>query len=171
MFASPPQRLLHRRHLTDLDKVCATLGHGAGVDPIQYFSGNVGPTMDVKAIGTLAALNNWLKGTRPGRTTLLSILPGSGINQTTAPLLMRGSYDALDPLEIHLSGGHWVSGSVSSQYRKENMGMGVDGKAWDVWKTDESRVRATRDRAEDAIRDELKKGDKNPSLNGSERKA
>jgi len=84
--------------------------------------------------------------------------------------LIHGLYDALEPLEIHLSGGHWVGGGVSTQSRKENMGMGASGREWDIWKTDEIKVRATREKAEDAIRDELKKENKN-LLNSSERKA
>ncbi|KAF9245827.1 copper homeostasis protein CutC [Melanogaster broomeanus] len=64
----------------------------------------------------------------------IDILPGSGINISTIPVLCS----ALLPhglKEIHLSGGKWVEGH--SAYRREGMGMGVGGAGeWGVWRTD-----------------------------------
>ncbi|KAF8625201.1 hypothetical protein AX15_005506 [Amanita polypyramis BW_CC] len=71
----------------------------------------------------------------------LSILPGSGINGgNVTPIL-----EVLVPLglkEIHSSGGTWVEGSMS--FRREGMGMGFAGGEWNVWRTQEDKIREVR---------------------------
>lgn len=70
--------------------------------------------------------------------TSVGILPGSGINISTIPILCK----ALLPhglKEIHLSGGKWVDGH--STYRPDGMEMGE----WSVWRTDEEAIRKVRD--------------------------
>lgn len=65
------------------------------------------------------------------------ILPGSGINISTIPILC----EALLPRglkEIHLSGGKWIDGR--SAYRPDGMGMGD----WNIWRTDEEAIRKVR---------------------------
>ncbi|KAF8846079.1 hypothetical protein BDN67DRAFT_960752 [Paxillus ammoniavirescens] len=73
----------------------------------------------------------------------IGVLPGSGINESTVPVLCN----ALLPhglKEIHLSGGKWTEGS--SVHRRRGMGMGVGGAGeWGVWRTDEEAVRKVRD--------------------------
>lgn len=72
------------------------------------------------------------------RTTFVGVLPGSGINISTIPILCK----VLLPhglKEIHLSGGKWVDGP--SAYRPDEMGMGE----WSTWRTDEEAIRKVRD--------------------------
>jgi len=80
-------------------------------------------------------------------------MPGSGLNATTLPPILR----ALIPLgvrEVHLSGGGWHSGGATG-FRREGMGMGGGGEhEWSVWETSEENVRAARDVC-DAIWEEL----------------
>lgn len=68
----------------------------------------------------------------------LTIMPGSGINSTTLPSLLK----VLLPLglrEIHLSGGKMVSSSMS--FRRDGMGMGGGGNEdWTVWCTQGEEV-------------------------------
>lgn len=68
----------------------------------------------------------------------IRILPGSGINVSTIPVLCKALLShGLE--EIHLSGGKWVDGR--STYRPEGMGMGE----WSIWRTDEEAIRQVRD--------------------------
>ncbi|KAK2461447.1 hypothetical protein APHAL10511_005910 [Amanita phalloides] len=72
---------------------------------------------------------------------VLSILPGSGINGENVTSLL----EALIPLglkEIHLSGGTWVDGAMS--FRREGMGMGFGKAEWNVWRTQEDKIRQVR---------------------------
>ena len=68
----------------------------------------------------------------------MGILPGSGINISTIPILCKALLSH-GLKEIHLSGGKWVEGR--STYRRDGMGMGE----WSIWKTDEEAVRKVRD--------------------------
>ncbi|KLO06779.1 hypothetical protein SCHPADRAFT_1002124 [Schizopora paradoxa] len=72
----------------------------------------------------------------------MQLMPGSGLNASTLPDILR----VLLPLgvrDVHLSGGAWRSGRA--QFQKENMGMGAGGKHdWDVWTTAEEKVHAAR---------------------------
>ncbi|KAI9570299.1 copper homeostasis CutC domain-containing protein [Boletus coccyginus] len=68
----------------------------------------------------------------------IRILPGSGINVSTIPVLCKALLShGLE--EIHLSGGKRVDGR--STYRPEEMGMGE----WSIWRTDEEAIRQVRD--------------------------
>jgi copper homeostasis protein len=68
----------------------------------------------------------------------LTIMPGSGINSTTLPPLLK----ALLPLglrEIHLSGGKMVPSSMS--FRRDGMGMGAaENGEWVLWCTQEDEI-------------------------------
>lgn len=68
----------------------------------------------------------------------MSILPGSGINISTIPILCNALLSH-GLKEIHLSGGKWVDGC--SAYRPDGMGMGE----WSIWRTDEEAIRKVRD--------------------------
>jgi copper homeostasis protein len=68
----------------------------------------------------------------------VGILPGSGINISTIPIVCRALLSH-GLKEIHLSGGKWMDGR--SEYRPEGMGMGE----WSVWGTDEKEIRKVRD--------------------------
>lgn len=68
----------------------------------------------------------------------MGILPGSGINITTIPILCKAVLSH-GLKEIHLSGGKWVNGR--SAHRPEGMGMGE----WSIWRTDEEAIRKVRD--------------------------
>ncbi|KAG8219549.1 hypothetical protein J3R82DRAFT_499 [Butyriboletus roseoflavus] len=72
------------------------------------------------------------------RPTSISILPGSGINISTIPILCKALLSH-GLKEIHLSGGKWVDGR--SAYRPDGMGMGE----WSIWRTDEEAIRKVRD--------------------------
>ena len=68
----------------------------------------------------------------------MGILPGSGINISTIPILCKALLSH-GLKEIHLSGGKWVDGC--SAYRPDGMGMGE----WSIWRTDEEAIRKVRD--------------------------
>lgn len=68
----------------------------------------------------------------------MGILPGSGINISTIPILCKALLSH-GLREIHLSGGKWVDGC--SAYRPDGMGMGE----WSIWRTDEEAIRKVRD--------------------------
>lgn len=68
----------------------------------------------------------------------VGILPGSGINISTIPIVCRALLSH-GLKEIHLSGGKWMDSR--SAYRPEGMGMGE----WSVFGTDEEKIRKVRD--------------------------
>jgi len=72
------------------------------------------------------------------KSTSVGILPGSGINISTIPIVCRALLSH-GLKEIHLSGGKWMDGR--SAYRPEGMGMGE----WSIWGTDEEEIRQVRD--------------------------
>ncbi|KAJ6502664.1 CutC family-domain-containing protein [Mycena vulgaris] len=73
--------------------------------------------------------------------SVLSILPGSGINQATVgPILSALLPQGL--MEIHLSGGSWVESRMV--HRRDGLGMGVGESEWGVWETNEAKVRDVR---------------------------
>jgi len=74
----------------------------------------------------------------PGSITLLA---GSGINPATVKRVVK----RLRPSglrEIHLTGGRWVEGNM--WHRPEDMGMGVVGHEWSVWRTSEEAIMEVR---------------------------
>ena len=92
---------------------------------------------------SLAVLADLLRCTlRPDGSRALAILPGSGINETTAQSLLDATLPhCMD--QLHLSAGEWVQGHM--QLRKEGMGMGVGGSGdWGIWRTNATTVRAVR---------------------------
>jgi len=100
-----------------------------------------------KAPESIPELKAMLKAVHSVRTNTtprldLIILPGSGITPVTARPLVK----ELLPLglrEVHMSGGSWMPGQM--QYRRRDMGMGVgEDHEWDIWRTEESVVRAVR---------------------------
>ncbi|KAH9486299.1 Copper homeostasis protein cutC-like protein [Psilocybe cubensis] len=73
----------------------------------------------------------------------LTIMPGSGINENTLPVLMS----QLLPLglrEVHLSGGKWIPGDMS--FKRAGMAMGVDQETeWKIWRTQKDEIRKVRE--------------------------
>lgn len=81
--------------------------------------------------------------------TKLKILPGSGVNAASIPVILR----ALGPQgvrEIHMSGGEFIESLVQASTRPEGMDMG----GWTIWRTSESKIRAAR-AVVDALANEL----------------
>ncbi|PPR01930.1 hypothetical protein CVT24_001269 [Panaeolus cyanescens] len=72
----------------------------------------------------------------------LTIMPGSGVNASTIPILFK----QLVPLglkEIHLSGGEWISSST--KYKRSGLGMGASSDTeWQVWRTKEAAIKEAR---------------------------
>ncbi|KAF9055875.1 copper homeostasis CutC domain-containing protein [Panaeolus papilionaceus] len=83
----------------------------------------------------------------------LTIMPGSGVNASTIPVLLKH----LLPLglkEIHLSGGEWISSST--KYKRNGLGMGASSDAeWQIWRTKEAAVKEAR-RVADELWDDFK---------------
>lgn len=82
------------------------------------------------------------------RSSMISILPGSGINPKTIGTIL----DVLLPMglrEVHLSAGGWVPSEMV--HRPEGMGMGVAGEGeWGIWRTKEETVREVRHAVDEA---------------------
>ncbi|KAH0838059.1 copper homeostasis protein CutC, partial [Lanmaoa asiatica] len=66
--------------------------------------------------------------------TSTRILPGSGINISTIPIVCKALLSH-GLKEIHMSGGKWIDGR--SAYRPDGMGM----EEWNIWRTDEEAIR------------------------------
>ncbi|KII93603.1 hypothetical protein PLICRDRAFT_171335 [Plicaturopsis crispa FD-325 SS-3] len=71
----------------------------------------------------------------------VSILPGSGVNDSTVHILLTELY-AHGLQEIHLSGGAWEDGQMD--YRPPGFDMGVGPGEWGVWKVREDTVGSVR---------------------------
>ncbi|GJE89573.1 copper homeostasis CutC domain-containing protein [Phanerochaete sordida] len=82
------------------------------------------------------------------KSSVLSILPGSGINPQTIGVVL----DTLLPLglrEVHLSAGGWLPSDMV--HRPEGMGMGVGGEGeWGIWRTNAETVREVRHAMDEA---------------------
>ncbi|KAG8931037.1 hypothetical protein FRC02_003311 [Tulasnella sp. 418] len=71
---------------------------------------------------------------------LPQILPGSGINVNTIEELVRSLWP-IGGKEFHMSGGSYTEGEMREVGKKDGMGMGEDGKAWKIWRTDANAVK------------------------------
>ena len=73
----------------------------------------------------------------------LTIMPGSGVNASTLPSLIK----TLLPLglkEIHMSGGKWIPNGMT--FKNYGMGMGSDNDTeWCVYRTQEGEIRKAKD--------------------------
>jgi copper homeostasis protein len=81
----------------------------------------------------------------------LAIMPGSGINGTTLPKLLR-TFLPLNLREVHLSGGRWMQSEMT--FKRSGMGLGA-GKEGEMaaWRTDEQEIRLVRDIADEMWRE------------------
>ncbi|KAF8445633.1 copper homeostasis protein CutC [Boletus edulis BED1] len=111
----------------DLKSAWKTLTEMTGITRVL----TSGRCKDVNSPEALEALAWMFDAARLSST---KVLPGSGINISTIPVLCKALLShGLD--EIHLSGGRWVDGR--SVHRPDGMGMGE----WSIWKTDEEAIR------------------------------
>ncbi|KAF8140555.1 copper homeostasis CutC domain-containing protein [Boletus edulis] len=114
----------------DLKSAWKTLTEMTGITRVL----TSGRCKDVNSPEALEALAWMFDAARLSST---KVLPGSGINISTIPVLCKALLShGLD--EIHLSGGRWVDGR--SVHRPDGMGMGE----WSIWKTDEEAIRKVR---------------------------
>jgi len=81
----------------------------------------------------------------------LAIMPGSGINGTTLPKLLR-TFLPLNLREVHLSGGRWMQSEMTFKRSGLDLGAGKDGEMA-AWRTEEQEVRLVRDIADEMWRD------------------
>jgi len=97
----------------------------------------------VDSLATLAQIFEQIErmGQDKKRQRPITLLVGSGVNPVTVNHVTR----SLLPYylsEIHLTGGRWVEGGMWQ--RPANMGMGVPGNEWNVWRTSEEAIRDVR---------------------------
>lgn len=81
----------------------------------------------------------------------LAIMPGSGINGSTLPNLLR-TLLPLNLREIHLSGGRWFPSEMAFERSGMGLGAGKEGEMG-VWRTEEQEVRLVREIADAMWRD------------------
>jgi copper homeostasis protein CutC len=85
----------------------------------------------------------------------LIIMPGSGINARTAVDLIKRVRQVWIIKELHMSGGGFVAGNTLVDGRRGGMNMGAPGdNEWNIWKTDETRVRETWESINNSLDDE-----------------
>lgn len=90
-----------------------------------------------EAVGQLLAFYKHLREI----DSSIQLLIGSGINSDTISPLLEGLRPDWHVREVHLSGGEWVEGVLTSYARKGGMGMGASKvNEWKVWKTSEKKV-------------------------------
>jgi len=76
----------------------------------------------------------------------INILAGSGVNPVTVRHVLRPHHLQFGLRDIHLTGGRWIEGDM--WHRPEDMGMGVIGQEWSVWRTSEAAIREVRSLAD-----------------------
>lgn len=103
--------------------------------------------LDLRRICKIANLDSsiWIGGQQLPLPRPITILAGSGINPATVGSLLQEILPSgLE--EIHLSGGRWVEGDM--WHRPEDLGMGVIGHEWSIWRTSEAAIRDVRMQAD-----------------------